>query len=130
MLSEARNSLFEGLCFVNLVEFDSEYGHRRDPKGYAKCIEEFDNDLKRFIDEMNDDDLLIITADHGNDPTFEGSDHTREQVPFIAYSKQINNGKYIDERQSFADIGRTIIHNFNIEPLEFQIGDIIKEIFE
>jgi len=125
----ARKS-FEGLCFVNLVEFDSEYGHRRDPKGYAKCIEEFDNDLKRFIDEMNDDDLLIITADHGNDPTFEGSDHTREQVPFIAYSKQINNGKYIAERQSFADIGRTIIHNFNIEPLEFQIGDIISEIFE
>ena len=121
---------FKGLCFVNLVEFDSEYGHRRDPEGYARCIEEFDEDLARLIENLNDDDLLIITADHGNDPTFEGSDHTREQVPLIAYSKQINKGKLLEERQSFADIGRSIIYNFGLEPFNFQIGNVITELFE
>lgn len=121
---------FTGLCFVNLVEFDSEYGHRRNPIGYGKCIEEFDSDLKIFIDKMHDDDLLIITADHGNDPTFVGSDHTREQIPVIIYSKSITKGRYIKEHQSFADLGYSIVHNFNLEKIEPQIGNLIDEIFE
>ena len=90
--SIAKQRDFQGLCFVNLVEFDSEYGHRRNPEGYGKCIEEFDCDLKELLEYLNEDDLLIITADHGNDPTYKGSDHTREKIPFIAYSKQINDG--------------------------------------
>ena len=119
---------FTGLCFVNLVEFDSEYGHRRNPLGYGQCIEEFDADLSLLISKLNEDDLLIITADHGNDPTYPGSDHTREQVPFIAYSKAYKDGKAIDERDSFADIGRTIIANFGLEKKDNQIGNIISEI--
>lgn len=119
---------FKGLCFVNLVEFDSEYGHRRNPLGYGKCIEEFDQDLKELMKYLNDDDLLLITADHGNDPTFPGSDHTREQVPFIAYSKQYQNGKAINTRDSFADMGRTIIENFNLKPTDSQIGSVINEL--
>lgn len=121
---------FTGLCFVNLVEFDSEYGHRRNPVGYGKCIEEFDQDLKQLIELLNDDDLLIVTADHGNDPTFRGSDHTREKVPFIAYSSSYKHGKFIDERNSFADMGRTIIENYNLEPTKEQIGTTIKELLK
>ncbi len=121
---------FEGLCFVNLVEFDSEYGHRRNPIGYGRCIEEFDRDLGSLLPLLNDDDLLIITADHGNDPTFRGSDHTREQVPFLAYSKSIHNGKHLEERSSFADMGRTVIENFGLEPQAPQIGTTIEEILE
>ena len=121
---------FEGLCFVNLVEFDSEYGHRRNPQGYGKAIEEFDADLATFISKMNDDDLLIVTADHGNDPTFPGSDHTREQIPVIIYSKSITDGRAIPEHNSFADLGRTIIENFNLKPVEPQIGEVIEEILK
>ena len=121
---------FEGLCFINLVEFDSEYGHRRNPEGYARCIEEFDTDLEKLIKLLKEDDLLIITADHGNDPTFRGSDHTREKVPFIAYSKMYRNGRKIEERKSFADIGRTIIENYNLPKKEEQIGTVIREILE
>lgn len=121
---------FTGLCFVNLVEFDSEYGHRRNPVGYGKCIEEFDQDLANLLPLLNDDDLLIITADHGNDPTFRGSDHTREKVPFIAYSKSYKDGKYLDERSSFADMGRTIIENFSLKKKDCQIGTIISELLE
>ena len=119
---------FEGLCFVNLVEFDSEFGHRRNPLGYGKAIEEFDVKLKELINKLNDDDLLIITADHGNDPTHKGTDHTREMVPMIFYSKSITDGKLIDNRKSFADIGRSIIYNFNLEK-EDQIGEVINELF-
>ena len=121
---------FTGLCFVNLVEFDSEYGHRRNPVGYAKCIEEFDVSLAKFISNMNDDDLLILTADHGNDPTFPGSDHTREQIPVIIYSKSITDGREIPEHDSFSDLGRTIIENFSLKPVEPQIGNIIEEVFK
>ena len=121
---------FNGLCFVNLVEFDSEYGHRRNPLGYGKCIEEFDKDLGDLIKLLKDDDLLIVTADHGNDPTMPGSDHTREKVPFIAYSKSFKNGRRIDDRNSFADMGRTIIENFKLEKKDFQIGSIIDELLK
>ena len=121
---------FEGLCFVNLVEFDSEFGHRRDPKGYGHCIEEFDAKLGELLPLLHDDDLLIITADHGNDPTWTGSDHTREKVPTIFFSKSIQNGRLLDERSSFADMGRTICENFGIKKENTQIGDVINEIFE
>ncbi len=122
------NEDYEGLCFVNLVEFDSEYGHRRDPIGYGKAIEDFDKQLKEFISKMNDDDLLIITADHGNDPTHKGTDHTREMVPTIIYSKLIKEGRHLENHNSFADLGRSIIYNFNLEK-ENQIGEVIKELF-
>lgn len=118
-----------GFYFVNLVEFDSEYGHRRNPSGYKACIEEFDVCLKKFIGEMKSDDLLIITADHGNDPTAPGSDHTREKVPFIAYSKKINNGTHIDERKTFADIGESVLYNFNLKKKPHMLGEVITELF-
>ena len=121
---------YSGLCFVNLVEFDSEYGHRRDIKGYAKAIEEFDVQLGELINHLNEDDLLILTADHGNDPTWIGTDHTREMVPNIIYSKQITNGRKLDTTKSFADLGKTIIKNFELDSEEHQIGSVIKEIFE
>ena len=105
---------FTGLCFLNLVDFDAAYGHRRDPQGYAKCLEEFDVQLAEFLEKITEEDLVIITADHGNDPTAPGSDHTREYVPLIVYRK---NGKDINlgTRTSFADIGATIAENFNLE---------------
>lgn len=124
----AKNENFNGLCFVNLVEFDSEYGHRRNPIGYGKAIEEFDVRLKELIDVLRNDDLLIVTADHGNDPTMKGSDHTREMVPLIAYSKKIEDGCKLDDRFSFADLGRTIIANFNLLPEEGQIGSVIEDL--
>lgn len=120
---------FKGLCFVNLVEFDSEYGHRRNPLGYAKCIEEFDIQLGEFISKMHDDDLLMVTADHGNDPIHHGTDHTREMVPLLIYSKSIKNGRKLDNQLSFACIGRTVIENFNLKPNN-QIGDVLTEVLE
>ena len=105
---------FTGLCFSNLVDFDALYGHRRDPKGYKMSLEEFDNDLNLLIKSLNDDDLLIITADHGNDPTWKGTDHTREYVPLLVYSNNINAGS-LGTRSSFADIGATISENFNVK---------------
>ena len=105
---------FTGLCFLNLVDFDAAYGHRRDPEGYAKCLEEFDVQLKEFLEKVTEDDLVIITADHGNDPTAPGSDHTREYVPLLVYRK---NGTNINlgTRTSFADIGASIAENFGLE---------------
>ena len=105
---------FTGLCFSNLVDFDALYGHRRNPKGYKMSLEEFDNDLNLLIKSLNDDDLLIITADHGNDPTWKGTDHTREYVPLLVYSNNINAGS-LGTRSSFADIGATISENFNVK---------------
>ncbi len=106
---------FKGLLFTNLVEFDSEYGHRRDCVGYGNAIMEFDSRIPEIIDALAEDDLLILTADHGNDPAFEGSDHTREQIPVIAYSKKMSEFGVLDERMSFADIGATIADNFNVD---------------
>ncbi len=108
------NKDFTGLCFVNLVDFDALYGHRRDALGYAECVESFDKKLNLFLESLKDDDLLIITADHGNDPTHTGTDHTRENVPLLVYSK--NNKKAdLGTRNTFADIGCSIADNFNIE---------------
>jgi phosphopentomutase len=104
---------FTGLCFANLVDFDALYGHRRDSQGYKLAMEEFDKDLKELLKHLNSDDLLIITADHGNDPTFPGTDHTREYVPLFVYAKDYN-GKFLPERSSFADVGTTIADNFNL----------------
>ena len=127
-INEAKEHDFTGICFVNLVEFDSEYGHRRDPIGYGECIERFDKRVKELIPYLKDDDLLIITADHGNDPTWTGTDHTREKIPLIMYSKSIKNGKLLDERKSFADIGATILKNFNIKKPSHLLGEPIEEV--
>ena len=120
----------EGFCFVNLVEFDSEYGHRRNPVGYGKAIETFDEQLKELINYLNVDDLLMITADHGNDPTWKGTDHTREMVPLLCFSKSYTNGKMLDDRDSFADIGDTILTNFNLKKDDTMIGKTIEELLK
>ncbi|MDD2518353.1 MAG: phosphopentomutase [Bacilli bacterium] len=109
------NTDFKGLCFANLNDFDSLYGHRRDPIGYASLIKEFDNYIPEILNNLKEDDLLIITADHGNDPTFKGTDHTRENVPVLIYSKKITEPKRIDYLETFADIGATISSNFNVQ---------------
>lgn len=106
---------FNGLCFVNLVDFDSIYGHRRDPIGYGKAIKEFDLQLEKLMKYLRPDDLLMISSDHGNDPTFKGTDHTREQVPLIIYSKELLKPKQLPEMDSFAVIGATIADNFEID---------------
>ncbi len=127
-IEEAKTKDYSGLCFVNLVEFDSEYGHRRNPIGYGECIERFDKRVEQLLNYLNDDDLLIITADHGNDPTWTGTDHTREKIPLIMYSKSIKNGQYLDERDSFGDIGATILDNFGLEKPNHLLGKPIKEV--
>ncbi len=102
---------FEGLAYLNLVDFDALYGHRRNPIGYKDALEEFDGQLRELMDVLKKDDLLMITADHGNDPTFAGTDHTREYVPLLAYNKELSGGE-LPIRKTFADIGRTITDNF------------------
>ena len=114
IFNEVAQKDFTGLCFLNLVDFDALYGHRRDPKGYKECLEEFDRDLKNFLPLLQKDDLLMITADHGNDPTWSGTDHTREYVPILVYSPQIGFGN-LGTRTTFADLGQTIADNFNVE---------------
>ena len=121
---------WEGLCFVNLVEFDSEFGHRRDAPGYARALERLDKRIGEFISNMKEGDVLMVTADHGNDPTFHGTDHTREKVPLLVYGPAIHNGKYLEERPSFADIGETILHNFGLKKTKTMLGEPIKELFE
>ena len=101
-------------CFVNLVDFDSLYGHRRDPLGYANCVEEFDKDIVGLIKLLRDDDLLMITADHGNDPTYTGTNHTRENVPLIIYNKNIIPENY-GKLKSFCYIGNIVADNFNVK---------------
>jgi phosphopentomutase len=105
---------FRGLCFVNLVDFDALWGHRRNVEGYAKEIELFDRQLGELLPLLRHDDLLIVTADHGNDPTFKGSDHTREMVPFLAYSPSFTGAGLIPVSKSFADLGATIADNFGV----------------
>ena len=129
-INEAKNNDFTGICFVNLVEFDSEYGHRRDPIGYGKCLEAFDIRLGELLQELKEDDLVIVTADHGNDPTWAGTDHTREKVPLLMYSKKFSDGGYLDERSSFADIGATILKNFGLAKPENLIGTPIEELLK
>ena len=106
---------FTGLCFVNLVDFDALWGHRRNPVGYAKEIENFDKQLKTTIEKLRYDDLLILTADHGNDPCAPGTDHTREMVPLLMYSKSLNGSGLLNVTDSFATIGATIAENFNVQ---------------
>lgn len=105
---------FTGLCFVNLVDFDALWGHRRNPQGYAEELEKFDKNLGVLLSKLKDDDLLILTADHGNDPTYIGTDHTREKVPFIAYSPSFNKNGNLGEFDTFAVIGATIVDNFEL----------------
>lgn len=110
----ALNASSQGLIFSNLVDFDMLYGHRRDTEGYAKALEHFDERLPEIIEALNTDDLLIMTADHGNDPTKDGSDHTREYVPLLVFGKRAVPGLDLGTRQSLADIGQTIAENFDL----------------
>ena len=118
---------FKGLCFVNLVDFDALWGHRRNPKGYAEELEKFDLNLGVLLGKLREDDLLIITADHGNDPTYTGTDHTRERVPFLAYSPSMKESGKLETANTFAVIGATIADNFEVEMPENTIGTSILE---
>lgn len=108
---------FTGFSFLNLVDFDAVYGHRRNPEGYAQAIEEFDARIPELIEALGEEDLLVITADHGNDPTFRGTDHTREYVPLLAYGKSMTNGGKLKQGY-FADLSATILENFNVPVME------------
>ena len=120
---------FHGLCFTNLVDFDALWGHRRNPQGYGREIEKFDVGLGNFLEVMRPDDLLIITADHGNDPTYTGTDHTREYVPFLAYSPGMKQHGALQGSDTFAVIGATIADNFGVKMPEGTIGSsILKEL--
>ena len=114
IVRQTHNS-FKGLCFANLNDFDSKYGHRRDPIGYANALKEVDDALPHIIDHLTEKDLLIITADHGNDPTYKGTDHTREKTPVLIYSPKFKQVKRLDELKTFASIGATIADNFNVK---------------
>ena len=116
---------FKGLCFTNLVDFDALWGHRRNPVGYGEEIEKFDKKLGELLPLLREDDLLILTADHGNDPTYKGTDHTREQVPFIAYSLSDTESGKLDTSDTFAVIGATIADNFGVRMPEGTIGTSI-----
>ena len=107
----------KGLIFTNLVEFDSSYGHPRDVSGYRDCLEEFDKRIPEILSALKEDDLLIITADHGNDPTFKGNNHTREYVPLIVYSKSLIGNNELKKRSTFADLGQTIAENFEVRAI-------------
>ncbi len=116
---------FRGLCFVNLVDFDALWGHRRNPVGYGEELERFDEKLGKLMLELRKDDLLIITADHGNDPTYSGTDHTREKVPFLAYSRSLEGCGLLPAVNSFGAVGATVLENFGIEPEEHMIGESV-----
>ena len=122
-LTDIMDKDFTGLCMVNLADFDSLYGHNRDVEGYAKAIEELDVDMPIILNKLELDDLLIITADHGNDPTFKGNDHTRENVPVILYSRNFKEPKRLEPFKTFANIGATIAENFDLKKPE--IGESI-----
>ena len=121
---------FTGLCFTNLVDFDALWGHRRNPQGYAEELEKFDVLLGQFLEKMKEDDLVIVTADHGNDPTFKGTDHTKERVPFLAYSPSMKTSGKIDDQNCFAVIGATIADNFGAAMPKGTIGTSILEQLE
>ena len=118
---------FHGLCFTNLVDFDAKWGHRRNPVGYGEELERFDEKLGELLSVLKEDDLLILTADHGNDPTYTGTDHTREKVPFLAYSPSMQGGGKLPEEDTFAVIGASIADNFEVEMPEGTIGHSILE---
>ena len=123
-IAAAENKDFKGLCFVNLVDFDAIYGHRRDPIGYGEEIQRFDEKLGKLLSVIKEDDLVLLTADHGNDPTFSGTDHTREQVPLIAYYKGIKSGEG-KEQESFGVIGASIAENFSVKMPDGLVGESI-----
>ena len=118
---------FTGLCFVNLVDFDALWGHRRNPVGYGQELERFDEKLGVLLGKLKEDDLLIITADHGNDPTYKGTDHTKEKVPFLAWSPSMKGRGKLPDRDTFAVIGATIADNFQVEMPDGTIGESILE---
>ena len=121
---------FEGLCYVNLVDFDALWGHRRDVKGYAQELEKFDVKLGELLKLLREDDLLIITADHGNDPTHTGTDHTRERVPFLAYSPSMEEFGKLEDAQTFAVIGATVVDNFGLKMPEGTIGSSLLDVLK
>ena len=114
-LFEQQEEDFNGICFLNLVDFDMLYGHRNDVSGYAKAVTEFDNALETFMKNMRDEDILIITADHGCDPGFKGTDHTREYTPMLMYGKLVQEGINLGTRSCFGDIGQTILDIFDVK---------------
>lgn len=118
-LNKVVRSDFHGMSFLNLVDFDANFGHRRDPIGYGEALEEFDRRLPEVLEALTKDDLLIITADHGNDPTFTGTDHTREYVPLIVYSPRFTAGAELPLRTTFADIAATVAENFGVAAPQF-----------
>ncbi|MGL4589028.1 MAG: phosphopentomutase [Mycoplasmatales bacterium] len=118
-ITELKDSQTTGFIFTNLVEFDSVYGHPRDVQGYAKCLEEFDQRLPEILAAVDDETLLIITADHGNDPTYKGNDHTREYVPLLVYANNLEGANYIPLRTTFEDLGETICANFELESTKY-----------
>ncbi|MHC1748676.1 MAG: phosphopentomutase [Cellulosilyticaceae bacterium] len=127
----AKDKDYEGFVFVNLVDFDAVYGHRRNAIGYKESLEEFDGQLGELLQELGEEDLLIITADHGNDPTFKGTDHTREWVPVLVYSKVFKKPQALEVRESMADLGLTVLENFNEDNKDyvFKVGkSFLKEL--
>ena len=118
-VDEVMKQDFTGFCFTNLVDFDAMYGHRRNPKGFGQALMDFDKRLGKVLDEMKPDDLLMVTADHGNDPGFKGTDHTRENVPLLVYSPSMNKpNQSLGLRKTFSDLGATILETFNVEPVK------------
>lgn len=118
---------FNGLCFVNLVDFDALWGHRRNPQGYADELEKFDRNLAVLMEKLGDEDLLMITADHGTDPTHAGTDHTREMVPLLCWSPSMKSGGQQDEQDTFGVIGATVADNFHIRLQSDMIGSSLLE---
>lgn len=116
---------FTGLCFVNLVDFDALWGHRRDPIGYGRELERFDEKLGILLSKLTGEDLLIVTADHGNDPTYTGTDHTREKVPFLAFSPSMEHGGAMPEQENFGIIGATVLENFGLHKEDGMIGESV-----
>ena len=116
---EYMHSRKPGLIFTNLVDFDTHFGHRRDASGYAKALEEFDARIPELMSGLGENDVLIFTADHGNDPTFKGTDHTREYIPILVYGSNVEGGSYFGSRNSFADIGATIAELLEVGPPDF-----------
>ena len=124
---------FKGLCFTNLVDFDALWGHRRNPIGYGEEIERFDVKLGELLKVLREDDLLILTADHGNDPTYTGTDHTRETVPMVAYSPSMKNSGVLKDREAFhtfAILGTTITDNFGVAMPKGTIGQSILDLLQ
>ena len=116
-LEEQMNAVDCGFIFTNLVDFDTQYGHRNDVEGYAQNLERFDARLSALLPRLRDDDLLVITADHGNDPTTPGTDHAREYVPLLVTGQRVRSGVDLGTRRSFADLGQTLAEIFGVGPI-------------